>query len=341
MIAAILGRRAKKISLRPDPVDVISAALFAAMVFSPVPVDGAAAVPPLRIMPLGDSITMGIGSATTSSYRVDLQNRLRHAGLSVDFVGSQRDGAPAGADLDHEGHSGWSIAQLAARADGWLATYRPDVVLLQAGTNDMRTPAGAVGATGRLSALIDQIKADAPAAEIFVAEITGTRSTFAAAQQKRTDAYNAAVPGIVAGKGPRVHLVDQSTVKGIDIRDGLHPNDFGYAKMSWNWYRAMAGTFTAGAAWPKDNNPYASTHGYFCHLVDGDPGPEWKAFFDCRWYYRTLVATVVRGHATRVWTWQTRRRVSESRKVWVKDHYETRSVTVSKWVPFDPNRLTL
>lgn len=292
-------------------------------------------------MPLGDSITMGIGSATTSSYRVDLQNRLRRAGLDVDFVGSQHDGAPAGADLDHEGLSGWSIAQIAARADGWLATYRPDVVLLQAGTNDMRTPSGAVGVTARLSALIDQIRADVPAAEIFVAKITGTRSTFAAAQQKRTDAYNATVPGVVGGKGPHVHLVDQSTVKGIDIRDGLHPNDFGYAKMSWNWYQAMAGIFGAGTAWPKDNNPYASTRGYFCHLVDGDPGPQWKAFFDCRWYYRTLVATVVRGHSAKVWTWQTKRRVTERRRVRVKGHYETRSVTVSKWVPFDPNRLTL
>src|SRR5690349_9131179 len=155
-------------------------------------------------MPLGDSITMGIGSATTGSYRVDLQNRLRRAGLAVDFVGSQHDGAPATADLDHEGHSGWTIARIAAQADEWLSTYRPDAVLLQIGTNDLRTQAGAAGATGRLSALIDRIATAAPAAHIFVARITGTKSSPAAAQQRRTDAYNAKVPGIVAGKGPRI-----------------------------------------------------------------------------------------------------------------------------------------
>src|SRR3982750_4385126 len=40
----------------------------------------------LKILPLGDSITYGRWSETTSSYRVDLQNRLKAAGKRVDFV---------------------------------------------------------------------------------------------------------------------------------------------------------------------------------------------------------------------------------------------------------------
>jgi lysophospholipase L1-like esterase len=297
--------------------------------------------PPLRIMPLGDSITMGIGSATISSYRVDLQNRLRRTGVSVDFVGSQSNGAPASADLDNEGHSGWTIARIAASANDWLTTYQPDAVLLQIGTNDMRTAAGSVGATGRLSALIDQIETDVPAADVFVAKITGTRSAKTADQQKRTDAYNAKIPGIVASQGPRVHLVDQSTVRGIDIRDGLHPNDFGYAKMSWNWYRAMSAVYADGTAWPTGDNPNTATRGNFCHLVDGDPGPGWLAYFDCRWYYKNLVATTAHGRTGKTWTWQTKRTVTETRKIRVKrHHYENRTVTVTKWVSFDPDRPT-
>ncbi|GIE90284.1 hypothetical protein Are01nite_67640 [Actinoplanes regularis] len=312
---------------------------------------------------------MGIGSVSMNSYRIDLQKRLTAAGLNVDFVGSQhngdpaaanlgvvglqhngdpaaanlgvvgsrRDGDPATVDLDHEGHSGWTIASVAEQANGLLAAYRPDAVLLQIGTNDLRTEAGGVGATDRLSALIDQIEAAAPAAEIFVAEITGTRSASRASQQSRTEAYNAEVPGIVAAKGTRVHLVDQSTVKGIDIRDGLHPNDFGYAKMSWNWYRALAHVYGLSPAGPDD--PYTATRGNFCHLVDGDPGPAWSAYFDCRWYQRNLVTTTVPGGPAKVWAWQARRPRTATRKVRVDGRYVTRTVTTTEWVTFDPDRL--
>jgi lysophospholipase L1-like esterase len=253
--------------------------------------------PPLRVMPLGDSITMGIGSQTTSSYRINLQKRLQAAGMAVDFVGSQRDGSPATADLDHEGHSGWDIARIAERVDGWVAAARPDAVLLQIGTNDMRTEAGSVGATARLSALVDRILADAPAAELFVAEITGTRTGNAAPQQRRTNKYNAVIPSLLAGKGPRVHLVDQSSVRSLDIRDGLHPNDFGYLKVAWNWFTAMEKVYNhSGSPWRALANPYLAQRAYLCHLTDADPGPKWVPFYDCRWWLRRTGTESYRAH---------------------------------------------
>lgn len=193
-----------------------------------------AARPPLRVMPLGDSITYGSGSSTKSSYRADLYRRLSAAGLSVDFVGSVRSGT--GADIDNEGHPGWRIAEIAARADGWLAAARPDVVLLHIGTNDMRTDERAVGAEGRLSALIDRILAARPGVRLFVARLIGARDP---AVQARVDAYNAAIPGIVAGKGPQVRLVDMRSVDGAGLADKLHPNDDGYARMADLWFRAV------------------------------------------------------------------------------------------------------
>src|SRR3954468_23529667 len=74
---------------------------------------------PLRIMPLGDSITWGVGSARQSGYRAALYQRLTSAGLNVDFVGSMSRGT--GPDRDNEGHKGWTIGRLAAHVDGWLA----------------------------------------------------------------------------------------------------------------------------------------------------------------------------------------------------------------------------
>ena len=59
---------------------------------------------PIRILPLGDSLTWGVGSTDGSGYRTRLRSALTAAGLRVHFVGSQRSGA--GPDADHAGHPG-------------------------------------------------------------------------------------------------------------------------------------------------------------------------------------------------------------------------------------------
>ena len=247
---------------------------------------------PLRIMPLGDSITAGVGSVTRSSYRIDLYRRLVAAGMNVDFVGSQHDGQ--GGDDDHEGHPGWAITRLSTHVDGWLARYRPDVVLLHVGTNDMATDGGARRAPMRLNALISRIRADRPEAQIFVSLIVGAKTD---AEQRRIEAFNAAVPGVVAANGPHVHLVDQSTVNGLDIRDNLHPNDFGYATMAYNFYEAIGEVFSAvGASWPSTSNPYRAVMAYRCVAPPSLPGMG-KQQVTCNWYRHDTI--VGRGNIPR------------------------------------------
>src|SRR5688572_26694999 len=68
---------------------------------------------PVRIMPLGDSITAGPGC-----WRAKLWNRLQTTGFTnIDFVGTQSDGGgcnPGFAyDFDHEGHGGFSATGIA------------------------------------------------------------------------------------------------------------------------------------------------------------------------------------------------------------------------------------
>jgi lysophospholipase L1-like esterase len=188
--------------------------------------------PTVRIMPLGDSITYGIGSSDDAGYRASLARRLTVTGFRVDFVGSQ-DAGPAGADGDNEGHSGWTIAQLDARTDGWLARYRPDVVLLHAGTNDLYRPAGRADAPQRLGRLLDRIRRDRPAARIMVAQIVGSRRP---ALQRRITRYNAGVAAMVtARRDSMVRLVDQGGVHAPVV----HPDDAGYRVMAANWFAAI------------------------------------------------------------------------------------------------------
>ena len=199
-----------------------------------VPGTAESAAAPVPIMPLGDSITQG---GSIGGYRLDLGAKLRADGRSIDFVGSLADGPASMPDRNHEGHPGWTIAQVDGSVTGWLNTYRPRTILLHIGTNDMygSDPAGA---PRRLSALVDRITNLAPNADVFVATIIPIRF---ADQTVRT--FNAAIAPDMRAKaaaGKHVHLVDMYPAVAIaDLPDGIHPNAAGYSKMATTWYNAL------------------------------------------------------------------------------------------------------
>lgn len=106
---------------------------------------------PLKVMPLGDSITEGVidgGSAPWAGYRERLSEELISYFGRVVFVGSDKEKAEntdTGYLSRHEGHAGWIIKnswgstreEISAIIDASLEKYQPDLVLLQIGTNDV------------------------------------------------------------------------------------------------------------------------------------------------------------------------------------------------------------
>lgn len=208
------------------------------------PAPAAAAPASLRVMPLGDSITWGLGSPSGNGYRGFLWNQLAAEGHTLDFVGSGRNGPMS--DPDNEGHSGWRIDQIAGIADSVLSQYRPNVVTLEIGTNDLGQNYQVPTATNRLHALIDQITADAPDATVLVGTlIVSTNST----EEPNRPAFNQAIPGIVQAEqsaGKHVRLVDMSALTTADLSDGLHPNDGGYQKMATAFNAGIQAADAAG-----------------------------------------------------------------------------------------------
>src|SRR5829696_4807622 len=89
-----------------------------------------------RIMPLGDSLTDGYN--VPGGYRISLEDRLVTAERSFDFVGSRQNGPSSLADKDHEGWIGYTIDEIRAQVPTWFAASPADVVLLMAGTNDVK-----------------------------------------------------------------------------------------------------------------------------------------------------------------------------------------------------------
>jgi lysophospholipase L1-like esterase len=222
----------------------IIATLFAALTLTVAqPAHSAAA--PVRIMPLGDSITAGPGC-----WRALLWDRLQRNGYTnIDFVGSQGGGGcSVPHDGDHEGHGGYSATGIANQNQlpPWLAATRPDIVLMHLGTNDLWGATISVDAVlAAYSKLVDQMRASNPAMKILAAQIIPMQPANCNGCAQRVVALNNAIPGWAAGKSTAqspITVVDQWTGfnAATDTNDGVHPIDSGFQKMSDRWYPAVA-----------------------------------------------------------------------------------------------------
>ncbi len=206
----------------------------------------------VHVMPLGDSITYGTGSSYNNGYRVPLWYLLVDAGiLIVRFVGSQTSGEHFFPERANEGHPGWRIDQIANDIALWLIQYRPDILLLHIGTNDIGQAYELEDAAVRLGQLIDQINALFPMTTLLVAQIIPRADDPFKNQQ--TQVYNMALPDLVqerALQGLPVQLVDMYDVVSIhNLADELHPNDTGYRKMAQVWYNALLPLLTQTYGW--------------------------------------------------------------------------------------------
>ncbi|WP_437617864.1 SGNH/GDSL hydrolase family protein [Sorangium sp. So ce1151] len=206
--------------------------------FRPCPTNG----DPCKILPLGDSITDGVGVQGGGGYRIELFKKARAAGQKITFVGSlvngptMVDGAPF--PRAHEGHSGWKINQIAGLVPTPALADHPHIVLLHAGTNDLTQNDNLPMAPQRVGALLDKIFDSSPDTLVVVAQIIPI--TFA---DPTVVTYNNALAGIVetrAAAGKHVMLVDMHTgFPAAELPDRIHPNEAGYARMANAWYAAI------------------------------------------------------------------------------------------------------
>jgi lysophospholipase L1-like esterase len=206
------------------------------------------AAAPVRIMPLGDSITAGPGC-----WRALLWNHLQTTGFTnIDFVGSVPDGGcnfGFSYDGDNEGHGGFAATGIADQNQlpPWLDAAKPDIVLMHLGTNDMW--GGFIPTASVLAAytkLVGQMRTSNPNMKIIVAQLIPMNPSGCPTCAASVVGLNGAIPGWAAGlttaQSPIV-VVDQWT--GFDTvadtnGDGVHPNDSGFRKMADRWYPPLA-----------------------------------------------------------------------------------------------------
>jgi lysophospholipase L1-like esterase len=228
----------------------VLAAMIASFTFAITRPAVSAPAAPVKIMPLGDSITGSPGC-----WRALLWNKLQNTGFTnINFVGTlppQGCGIPY--DGDNEGHGGALATNIVSQNQlpGWLAATQPDIVLMHLGTNDVWSNIAPATILAAYSTLVDQMRASNPAMRILVAQIIPMNPSSCPACAQRVVALNGAIPGWAAGKSTAqspITVVDQWTGfdDASDTVDGVHPNDAGNQKVSDRWYPALAALLTPG-----------------------------------------------------------------------------------------------
>jgi len=209
---------------------------------------------PIKIMPLGDSITSGYILAdldnprplsVRTGYRNHLWYILNNANFSADFVGSQVAGQEIVPpfDPDHEGHRGWHSNDIAEKTYEYMTYSAPDIVLLHVGTNDYSTSVNGIASILNQIDLYEQ--ASGHSIRVLVAQIIDNASPNGIIR-----GFNENIQSLVTSRildGDNIMLVDMyrgAGLQGSDYTDMIHPNDSGYYKIASVWANIIMTPYT-------------------------------------------------------------------------------------------------
>lgn len=222
---------------------------------------------PIKVLPLGDSITFGCGDgcqgfggcgdqcfverlSCQAGYRKLLWRKLSpgsNTSEKWDFVGTMHNG-PDDIDRDHEGHPGWTVEMDQGVSKNWLP-LNPDVILLHLGTNNM----GVVGhqqapaALKHMDSFLNLTLTTLPKVRLLLSTLIGSCVVYGGEQHAP---YNAGLKQFVVdyrARGFNIEIVDMDAEAGIGkfcdagycCQGNVHPNGKGYDLMANVWYKHL------------------------------------------------------------------------------------------------------
>ncbi|KAJ3542499.1 hypothetical protein NM208_g4052 [Fusarium decemcellulare] len=214
---------------------------------------------PLRILSLGASIMSGTGGASGNGARKPLRDALRYDGWEVNMVGSRGTGSMQ--DWDHEATPGHIIDEARVRLKLSIG-YKPNIVIINVGTNDANRDIDANRAGARLNGILDDIWAADGMSETCVMLSTVLDSQDPTGSVVRLN-INAQYRQLVKNRdaeGKCIYLADMDPpaphpasgwIKTWDDYNQaesvkVHPNDNGFLKMGYIFYKAINKAADAG-----------------------------------------------------------------------------------------------
>lgn len=192
-------------------------------------------------MPLGGSITLGVGSSDRNGYRKALYDTLQTNGCDVHMVGSRQMGS-MGAN-SHEGWRGFRIDQVEKKAKMSIPKFKPTILTVNAGSNDCLQDFELESFGKRTSNLLEYIWSAAPKSTVILSTLVVNADSQV---NSRILSANEQIRSLIdrhGSRGRRIVLADMYNLEGPGIADMIsddtHPNDVGFEKMAGIWFSSI------------------------------------------------------------------------------------------------------
>lgn len=203
----------------------------------------------VRIMPMGNSLTLGTGGTPTPphGYRKQLYTLLTNDGVNFDFVG-QFDDDDGTFDGDHQGQAGLLAEDLANSVRAILSDKSAQIILLHIGTNDVAKYENSTTVKGNIEKVVDSIFAFDPSIKIILSSLVPRNDT--PTRQTVTTELASKIRDLVDEKkadGVLIWFVDMYNAFVANPNwatdylsaDKFHPNDGGYALMANTFFPVL------------------------------------------------------------------------------------------------------
>ncbi|KAI1361116.1 SGNH hydrolase-type esterase domain-containing protein [Xylaria arbuscula] len=201
---------------------------------------------PLRIMALGASTTRGDSpekGIDNNGFRRPLREKLVSIGNPVNFVGSQRLGNMT--DNDIEAYPGVPTHRILAHAKTAVPSRKPNLFLLNAGSNDCFQHIDIPNFYKRYDLLVEYCLSASPRSTIIMSTILPTWDKRFNGREDvwKVNAQIRKLAKIYAEQGKPVVLAELQGPDGIQdgniAEDGMHPGTAGYEMMATKMFEAI------------------------------------------------------------------------------------------------------
>ncbi|KAF5648663.1 acetylxylan esterase [Fusarium sp. NRRL 52700] len=194
----------------------------------------------LRLMPLGGSVTYGVGSSDGNGYRKVLQELLLANGYEVYMVGSRKAGSMR--NNENEGWRGYRLDQIDGKARRSVTTVKPNLFTINAGSNDCIQNHELDAFRERMDNLLEYLWMTSPLSTIILSTLLVNADEQVNSRILDMNSHLRDLATLKEAERKKIVLADMYCTEGPaldDLIDGTHPNDDGYIKMAHIWFDAI------------------------------------------------------------------------------------------------------